>query len=133
MERGESLRSNVVHDDGDAKTMFAAENVLEESRLSRALSTVRERKAIEEREERRTRKPERSVTGSALGGMPGFFALLLLELFLTRFLAISTTVECVIGKSHREITVAGDEKVKKTRLNCSLAKYEMLLRCTSLC
>jgi hypothetical protein len=32
-----SLRSNVVHDDGDAKTMFAAKNVLEESRLSRAL------------------------------------------------------------------------------------------------
>lgn len=32
-----SLRSNVVHDDGDAKTMLAAEDVLEESRLSRAL------------------------------------------------------------------------------------------------
>lgn len=31
------LRSNVVHDDGDAKTMFATEDVLEKSRLSRAL------------------------------------------------------------------------------------------------
>lgn len=67
-------------------------------------------------EKRHTRKPERSVTGKALGGMPGFFALLLLELFLTRFLAILTRGCVCVSVKHKRIAVAGDEKVKKRKI-----------------
>jgi len=67
MGGGVSLRSDVVYNDGDAKAMLAAEDVLEEGCLSGTLENVSGayNDGVWDRSNRSrlTRKPESRVTG----------------------------------------------------------------------
>lgn len=94
-EGGESLRSNVVHDDGDAKTMFAAEDVLEKGRLSRALKHSQRRK-----HDRRTRreadeKAGEKCHGQSLGRDARFLCALALGALLDAILGHFDEISCV--------------------------------------
>ena len=118
MERdGGSLRSNVVHDDGDAKTMFTAEDVLEESRLSRALEYSQRRT-----NNRRTRREAYQETGEkchrqSLGGDARLLCALALGALLDAILGHFDEMLCVCsGKDHNEIAVAGEKKGEEEKI-----------------
>lgn len=118
MERdGGSLRSNVVHDDGDAKTVFAAEDVLEESRLSRALECCQRRRNDQQRRGEAYQKAGEKCHGQSLGRDARLLCALALGALLDAILGHFDKMLCVCsGKDHNEIAVAVGKKGEEEKI-----------------